>query len=113
MCDEKFCAAWDEASREYSGQTPEYFDTQPLIRLKHLKHLLAQLPPVIARKSTGRIFGGAVSPGTLANDDSRGKGPRGRFKIGRTVVYPTIFLLEWMEKRGICPQVDSDWRLDV
>lgn len=114
MVDSYFCAAWEETVSELSesGSTenPESFGAPP--ELRYLNYLLPQLPPVVARKKIPRIFGGAVSVGTLANADSKGKGPRNRFYIGRTVVYPTVFLLEWLEARGVCPQVTTDWRMD-
>ncbi len=84
----------------------------PLPEVKSLAYLLEQMPPVVARKSIPRMFGGAVSRGTLANADSRGDGPSGRFYVGRDVVYPTACLLEWMEKRGIRPQLNPYWRRD-
>jgi hypothetical protein len=65
----------------------------------YLEDLSKDLPPVIARHSVGKYFGGAISPKTLANADSKGEGPIGRFKIGRTVVYPTINLLRWLANR--------------
>lgn len=59
-----------------------------------------QLPPMIARKNVGRLLGGAISPKTLANLDSKGEGPE-RMKIGRTVVYPTAALLAWLAARAL------------
>jgi len=58
------------------------------------------LPPVLARKDVSRYLGGIISPKTLANLDSLGEGPSGRFKVGRTVVYPTAALLMWLEERS-------------
>lgn len=61
--------------------------------------LSKHLPQVIARHRVNTYLGGAISPKTLANADSKGQGPSGSFKIGRTVVYPTESLLKWLENR--------------
>lgn len=44
-------------------------------------------------------FGGVISSKTIANLESLGQDPEGAFKIGRTVVYPTESLLEWLQQR--------------
>ncbi|MBW1955563.1 MAG: hypothetical protein JRI83_07560 [Deltaproteobacteria bacterium] len=56
--------------------------------------------PIVARHEVSRFSGGAIHPRTLANLDSRGEGPRGRFRIGRKVCYPTVALIEWMKARA-------------
>lgn len=61
--------------------------------------LSEKLPPVIARKDVGRILGGVIAPKTLANLDSLGEGPAGRFRVGRTVAYRTADLLSWLQER--------------
>ncbi len=58
------------------------------------------LPPVIARKKVAHYLGGVITPCALANADSRGRGPKGRFNVGRTVCYDTAQLLEWLQKTG-------------
>lgn len=55
-----------------------------------------QLPPFIARKEVSKLLGGAISPKTLANADSLGKGPEGRITCGKNIVYETKSLLKWM-----------------
>jgi hypothetical protein len=57
-------------------------------------------PPAISRQEVPKYFGGAVSAKTLANYDSAGKGPAGAFKVGRTVMYPTFAIAEWLDKRA-------------
>ncbi len=94
-----FAGAW------HAAQGQEGQDGEQLPELKVLGSLLEQLPPMLARKRVEHVLGGAVSERTLANADSRGRGPRGRFYVGRTVVYPTIYLLEWLEKKGLRPVV--------
>ena len=73
----------------------------------NLLDLIETLPPVMARSEVGRLLGGVVAPGTLANEDSRGTGPRGRFLIGRRVVYKTDELLSWLQKRLVAIESDD------
>lgn len=61
--------------------------------------MLDYLPPIIARKHVEQYTGGLVSSKTLANHDCRGTGPRVAYRTDNGVVYPTLFLLEWLEKR--------------
>lgn len=61
---------------------------------------ILDLPPFITRKMVTRYFPGLISPGTLANLNSEGKGPR-YAKVGKKVVYRTKDLLEWLEERGL------------
>lgn len=58
--------------------------------------LLSKLPPTIARKDVERQLGGIITPKTLANADSSGDGPLGAFQVGRSVVYPTESLVNWL-----------------
>ena len=53
--------------------------------------------PYVARKSVSEFSGGALSPRTLANCDSKGRGPKDRIMIGRQICYPIDSLLDWME----------------
>lgn len=64
------------------------------------QNLADRLPPVMSRTEAPRLLGGMVSSKTLANADSLGIGPDGRFKIGRKVCYQTDLLLDWLEKRA-------------
>lgn len=58
--------------------------------------LLTKLPPIIARKDVERHLGGMITPKTLANADSSGSGPMGTFQVGRSIVYPTESLVNWL-----------------
>ncbi len=72
---------------------------------------MANLPPeleamaqkwpsaIVARSEVGRFTGGAIAPGTLANADCRGDGPRGRIQVGRRTCYSVDALLEWLAAR--------------
>ena len=70
-------------------------------KLNVLKPQVDKLPPFIARKEVKYFTGGAISSKKLSNDDYRAVGPAVRMKIGDTVVYPTPFLLAYLESQGI------------
>lgn len=55
---------------------------------------------VVARTSIMEFSGGSLQEKYLANLDSRGEGPRGRFRIGRKIVYPVDELIMWLEERS-------------
>jgi hypothetical protein len=55
---------------------------------------------LVARSEVSAFTGGAVCPGTVANADCEGVGPKGRFRIGRKVVYPAVALVEWLKERS-------------
>lgn len=56
--------------------------------------------PVVARSQIARFSGGLLTPKTLANLDSLGKGPEGRLVVGRRVGYDVHTLVEWMRERA-------------
>ncbi len=51
---------------------------------------------VVARAEVKKFTGGAISPKTIANADSLGKGPKKRLIIGRRVCYPVQDLINWI-----------------
>jgi hypothetical protein len=51
---------------------------------------------LVARSQMKSFSGGLYSPGTMANADSEGTGPKGAFCIGRKKVYPVESLCEWL-----------------
>ena len=53
---------------------------------------------VVARAEVKKFTGGGISPKTIANADSEGKGPEGRFLIGRRVCYPVPALINWLRQ---------------
>lgn len=61
--------------------------------------LSVELPAVIARAEVPRLLGGLVSAGTLANEDSAGTGPAGRFYLGKKAAYGRDELLDWLRER--------------
>ncbi len=54
----------------------------------------------VARTEVERFSGGLIGEKYLANLDSAGKGPRGRFRSGRKVCYPVASLISWLEERS-------------
>lgn len=56
--------------------------------------------PFVARGAIRDFSGGIIHPRTLANLDCQGKGPAGRFYIGRTVAYPVTEVIKWLEDRA-------------
>lgn len=69
-------------------------------RVNKLAGLLLELPPMIARADVRSMVGMDIDARTLANLDCTGKGPRMRLRVGRQVMYPTAYLLEWLEERA-------------
>jgi len=58
-----------------------------------------ELPPVVFR--TWAKWGDYIpyAPGTVANEDSMGTGPKERIICGRVVGYPRHALIEWLKSR--------------
>lgn len=53
----------------------------------------------IARTEVEAFTGGLISEKYLANLDSQGKGPEGRFRSGRKIGYPVKNFLSWLQQR--------------
>lgn len=56
--------------------------------------------PFVARHEIAKLTGGIINPRYLANLDSLGRGPKGRIKVGRKVVYPVSEVAKWLESRS-------------
>jgi len=56
--------------------------------------------PFVARTAIRDFSGGLLNEKTLANMDSAGTGPTGRFRVGRKIVYPVDSLISWMVARS-------------
>ena len=54
---------------------------------------------IISRTEIKKFTGGGISPKTLANADSEGEGPRGRFVLGRKICYPTKEVVKWLRSK--------------
>ena len=61
----------------------------------------------VARAEVKKFTGGGISPKSLANSDSEGAGPEGRFFIGRRVCYPVHSLVEWLRNHSRTNRTDS------
>lgn len=55
---------------------------------------------IVARKALREFSGGTISPRTMANLDSLGKGPEDAFLLMNQVCYPVQNLCEWLKKRA-------------
>lgn len=54
----------------------------------------------VARTESEKFTGGMIGEKYLANLDSAGKGPAGRIRCGRKVVYPVAEFVKWLEQRS-------------
>jgi hypothetical protein len=66
-----------------------------------LSYLKTKWPSgIVARTEAGNFSGGTIKEKYLANLDSQGAGPEGRFKIGRKVAYSVDSFIRWLEARS-------------
>ena len=54
----------------------------------------------VARTEAEKFSGGMIKEKYLANLDWAGKGPTGRIRCGRKVVYPVTNFIKWLEDRS-------------
>lgn len=54
----------------------------------------------VARSEVGRFTGGILNPRSMANLDSKKKGPQGRIRVGRKIAYPVENLIAWLEEKA-------------
>jgi len=54
----------------------------------------------VARTEVEKFTGGAMKEKYQANLDSCGKGPEGRIRCGRKILYPTNEYVKWLSKRS-------------
>ena len=52
--------------------------------------------PIVARSAIGIFTGGLISPRTIANRDSQGIGPAGKYRCGGKVFYTVDSLISWL-----------------
>ena len=64
---------------------------------------------VVARTEIERFTGGLIKEKYIANLDCQGKGPEGRFRVGRKVCYPVDSVIAFLERRteAIKPKAES------
>jgi hypothetical protein len=65
--------------------------------------------PIVSRTEIQPFTGGAISEKYLANLDSLGRGPAGRFRLGRKVCYPTAEVVRWLESRATTIEGRGQW----
>lgn len=75
----------------------EVFDTTPP-DVEMFRPLLFQLPPIVRRCDIGSGVLNFASKHAISVDDGKGKGPRVRFRIQRMICYPSLYLLEYLER---------------
>lgn len=59
--------------------------------------------PYVERQKIAEFSGGLIEPKSLANLDAQNKGPAGRIKVGKKVIYPVEELIRWLEGRASMP----------
>ncbi len=69
-------------------------DLQELLE-KLRENLLRELPPIFARKDIEKLLPGVISPRTLENLDSLGKGPKGIIN-GKKILYTREEFVDWL-----------------
>ena len=57
------------------------------------------LPPVFTRKTASEAIGGLISPKTMSNDDTLGRGPSGKVRVGNKVGYEKASFLLWLKNK--------------
>lgn len=85
-----------------AARSPGNLKMEVRMHKQNLKILKKSWPSALVARSEIREFsGGLVSPKTLANLDSRGVGPRKRFRVGRKICYPIRELIAWLESKTV------------
>ena len=64
-----------------------------------IEQMFHDAPPSIPRQEVCRRMSNAITPKTIANNDSLGTGIAGRFYCGRKALYPTANVIEWLKNR--------------
>jgi len=63
--------------------------------------MAAQWPSaIVARRMIREFTGGLISPKTMANLDSLGQGPEGRFIANSATAYPVKNFVSWLRGRS-------------
>jgi hypothetical protein len=67
--------------------------------MKGIENLKNTLPAIFARREVGRLTGGIIQPGTMANYDCIGDGISDRFLVGRKICYNRDSFITWLLSR--------------
>lgn len=65
------------------------------------------LPPIVFRNWRGWRDVLPLSPGSVANLDLMGRGPKERVLCGRVIGYPRQALIEWLKERSRVASVNQ------
>lgn len=70
-----------------------------MINLESVFRMLVEEWPndFVFRQDIKEFSRGIMSPGYMAILDSQGKGPVGKFKIGKRVAYPADEVIKWLK----------------
>jgi hypothetical protein len=68
---------------------------------------------IIARTEIKVFTGGLISPGYIANLDSKGEGPSGRIKSGRKTGYPKRAFVQWLRERSAIENPANNWCINA
>lgn len=60
------------------------------------KEVEKTLPPVFSREYASRVIGGLLSAKTMSNEDSLGKGPAHKVKVGNKIGYTREAFMDWL-----------------
>jgi hypothetical protein len=55
----------------------------------------------VSREQVGNFSGGAISPKTLANYDSDGRGVKNRIRLNGKIIYPVSDLIKFLQARSV------------
>lgn len=58
-----------------------------------------ELPPVFSREIASQTIGGLISAKTMSNEDSLGKGPLEKVRIGSKVGYTRESFMAWLRNK--------------
>lgn len=76
-------------------------DHQQVTVANLIESLAARWPSAwVARTDVRDFSGGLISEKYIANLDSSGDGPEGRFRVGRKICYPVSSLCSWLQARS-------------
>jgi hypothetical protein len=81
------------------------YEHDGVVQMDYLEGLKDKWPSdIVSRSEIYSFTGGAIRPGTMANADCDGTGPKESFFIGRKVVYPVSSVIDWLRERSTAKQ---------
>ena len=70
-----------------------------LLNVIFFKEVEKTLPPVFSREYASKVIGGLLSAKTMSNEDSLGKGPSKKVKVGNKIGYTREAFMEWLRTK--------------